>query len=165
MAVRAVLGQQVSVQAATKLAARLTERYGATLAAPHGPVTRLFPTPAALREVEIGMPASRIRALRALAAALDDGRLHLHPGVDRERTEAALLSLPGVGPWTASYLALRALRDPDVFLPTDVGVRHALHRLGVPGDPVSAAAAAESWRPWRSYGLLQLWHCLDRKDV
>jgi AraC family transcriptional regulator, regulatory protein of adaptative response / DNA-3-methyladenine glycosylase II len=165
MAVRAVLGQQVSVQAATNLAARLTERYGATLAAPHGPVTRLFPTPAALREVEIGMPASRIRALRALAAALDDGRLHLHPGVDRERTEAELLSLPGVGPWTASYLALRALRDPDVFLPTDVGVRHALHRLGVPGDPVSAAAAAESWRPWRSYGLLQLWHCLDRKDV
>ena len=111
------------------------------------------------------MPASRIRALRVLAAALDDGRLDLHPGVDRERTEAELVALPGIGPWTASYLALRALRDPDVFLPTDVGVRHALTRLGVPGDPAAAAAAAESWRPWRSYGLLQLWHSLDRKDV
>jgi AraC family transcriptional regulator of adaptative response / DNA-3-methyladenine glycosylase II len=165
MAIRAVLGQQVSVQAGTKLAARLTERYGAAVPVPHGPITRLFPTPAALREAEIGMPLSRLRALRALATALDDRRLELHPGVDRERTEAALLALPGIGPWTASYLALRTLRDPDVFLPTDVGVRHALTRLGVPSDPAAAAARAEAWRPWRSYALLQLWHSLDRKDV
>jgi AraC family transcriptional regulator of adaptative response / DNA-3-methyladenine glycosylase II len=165
MAVRAVLGQQVSVPAATTLAARVTEKYGATLPAPFGAISRLFPTPAALREVEIGMPTSRLRALRAVAAALDDGALELHPGVDRERTEAALLALPGVGPWTASYLALRALRDPDVFLPADVGVRHALDRLGRPSDPVSAARLAEPWRPWRSYALLQLWHSLDRKDV
>jgi AraC family transcriptional regulator of adaptative response / DNA-3-methyladenine glycosylase II len=168
MAVRAVLGQQVSVVAARTLAARLTARYGAPLPTPHGRVDRLFPTPAALRAAEAGMPASRLRALRGLAAALDDG-LELHPAVDRAVTERRLLALPGIGPWTASYVAMRALRDPDVFLPTDVGVRHALTRLGRPADPASAAALAESWRPWRSYALLHLWHSLSiapsaRKD-
>ncbi|HVE28512.1 MAG TPA: AlkA N-terminal domain-containing protein, partial [Mycobacteriales bacterium] len=165
MAVRAVVGQQVSVPAGTRLATRLTEAYGEPLRSPHGTVTRLFPTPRALREAQIGMPASRLRALRAIAGALAGGQLDLHPGADRAEAERRLLQLPGIGPWTASYLALRALRDPDVFLPTDVGVRHALDRLGVPSDPASAAALAESWRPWRSYGLLQLWHSLDRKDV
>jgi AraC family transcriptional regulator of adaptative response / DNA-3-methyladenine glycosylase II len=165
MAVRAVVGQQVSVGAGTRLATTLTEAYGDPLATPHGTVTRLFPIPEALREAQLGMPAPRLRALRALATALARGQLALHPGVDRVETERTLLGLPGIGPWTASYLALRALRDPDVFLPTDVGVRHALDRLGVPSDPVSAAALSEGWRPWRSYGLLQLWHCLDRKDV
>jgi AraC family transcriptional regulator of adaptative response / DNA-3-methyladenine glycosylase II len=160
-----VVGQQVSVPAATRLASKLTDAYGEPLATPHGSVTRLFPTPEALQEAQLGMPAPRLRALRALATALARGELELHPGVDRAEAERALLGLPGVGPWTASYLALRALRDPDVFLPTDVGVRHALDQLGVPSDPVSAAAVAEEWRPWRSYGLLQLWHCLDRKDV
>jgi len=165
MAVRALLGQQVSVQAAGTLAARLTAAYGTELAAPHGTVTRLFPAPAGLREAQLGMPKARLTALHGLARALDDGTLDLHPGADRAQTERQLLELPGIGPWTASYLALRALRDPDVFLPTDVGVRHALRRLGEPADPVSAAARAEAWRPWRSYALLQLWHSLDRKDV
>lgn len=164
MAVRAVLGQQISVVAARTLAARLTDRYGMPLPVPHGRVDRLFPTAEALRAVEIGMPASRLRALRGLAAALADG-LALHPAVDRAGTERSLLALPGIGPWTASYLAMRALRDPDVFLPTDVGVRHALTRLDLPADPASAAALAESWRPWRSYALLHLWHSLSRKDV
>ena len=165
MAIRAVLGQQVSISAARRLAGRLTDRYGTPLAAPAGPVTRLFPEPAALRAVELGMPAGRLAAVRALAAALDGGGLDLHPGADRADTERRLLELPGVGPWTASYLALRALRDPDVFLPTDVGVRQALRRLDRPADPTSAAALAAGWRPWRSYALLQLWHSLDRKDV
>jgi AraC family transcriptional regulator of adaptative response / DNA-3-methyladenine glycosylase II len=163
MAVRAVLGQQISVPAARTLAARLTARYGSDLPAPHGRITRLFPTPAALRTVEAGMPGSRLRALRGLAAALDDG-LELHPGVDRAETERRLLALPGVGPWTAAYLAMRMLRDPDVFLPTDVGVRHALTRLGQPADPASATALAAGWRPWRSYALLHLWNSLPRKD-
>jgi len=165
MAVRAVVGQQVSVPAGTRLASRLTEAYGEPLPSPRGGVTRLFPSPEALREAQVGMPASRLRALRAVAGALADGQLDLDPGSDRAEAERRLLQLPGVGPWTASYLALRALRDPDVFLPTDVGVRQALDRLGLPSDPVSATALAESWRPWRSYGLLQLWHSLDRKDV
>ena len=111
------------------------------------------------------MPAARLRALRALAAALDTGGLDLHPGADRAETGRRLLALPGIGAWTASYLAFRALRDPDVFLPTDVGVRHALARLGRPADPASAAELAAGWRPWRSYALLHLWHSLDRKDV
>jgi AraC family transcriptional regulator, regulatory protein of adaptative response / DNA-3-methyladenine glycosylase II len=153
------------VPAATRLATRLTEAYGEPLANPQGAVTRLFPTPEALRQAQVGMPAPRLRALRAVAGALADGELDLHPGADRVEAERRLLRLPGVGPWTASYLALRALRDPDVFLPTDVGVRHALDRLGVPSDPAAAAALAERWRPWRSYGLLQLWHSLDREDV
>jgi AraC family transcriptional regulator of adaptative response / DNA-3-methyladenine glycosylase II len=165
MAIRAVLGQQVSIGAARRLAGRLTDRYGTPLPAPAGPVTRLFPEPAALRAVELGMPAGRLAAVRALAAALDGGGLDLHPGADRADAERRLLELPGVGPWTASYLALRALRDPDVFLPTDVGVRQALRRLDRPADPASAAALAGGWRPWRSYALLQLWHSLDRKDV
>jgi AraC family transcriptional regulator of adaptative response / DNA-3-methyladenine glycosylase II len=163
MAVRAVLGQQISVPAARTLAARLTERYGTALPVPHGRVERLFPTPAALRAAEVGMPASRLRALRGVAAALDDG-LVLHPDMDRAETERRLLALPGIGPWTASYLALRTLRDPDVFLPTDVGVRHALSRLGQPADPASATALAARWRPWRSYALVHLWDSLTRKD-
>jgi AraC family transcriptional regulator of adaptative response / DNA-3-methyladenine glycosylase II len=153
------------VSAGTTFATRLTAAYGDPLPVAHGSVTRLFPTSAALREAQLGMPAARLRAVRALAGALADGVVDLHPGADRARTERILLGLPGIGPWTASYLALRALRDPDVFLPTDVGVRHALGRLGLPSDPASAAARAEAWRPWRSYGLLQLWHSLDRKDV
>jgi AraC family transcriptional regulator of adaptative response / DNA-3-methyladenine glycosylase II len=165
MAVRAVLGQQVSIRAARGLAAGLVERYGEPLDAPLRSVTRLFPTPAALREVEIGMPATRRRALEGVATALDTGELALHPGVDRASTERQLLALPGIGPWTASYVALRALRDPDVFLPTDVGVRQALGRLDLPTDPHSIAELAETWRPWRSYALLYLWHSLDRKDV
>ena len=111
------------------------------------------------------MPAARSRALVGIATALDSGELALHPGVDRAATERQLLALPGVGPWTASYLALRALHDPDVFLPTDVGVRRALRRLDRPADPASAAELAAGWRPWRSYALLHLWHSLDRKDV
>jgi AraC family transcriptional regulator, regulatory protein of adaptative response / DNA-3-methyladenine glycosylase II len=165
MAVRAVLGQQVSVIAAGKLAGKLTEAYGTPLATPHGAVTTLFPTPDALREATLGMPAARLRALHGMVAALADGTVELHPGVDRAETERRLLALPGIGPWTASYLALRALRDPDVFLANDVGVRHALTRLGLPGDPVAAGKLAGTWRPWRSYALLHLWHSLDRKDV
>jgi AraC family transcriptional regulator of adaptative response / DNA-3-methyladenine glycosylase II len=164
MAVRAVLGQQVSVQAARLLAGRLTARYGTDLPLPHPTVTRLFPTAAALRDAELGMPASRLRALRAVAVAVDGG-LALHPAVDRAETERRLLALAGIGPWTVSYLAMRVLADPDAFLPWDVGVRHALTRLGLPADPAAAARLAESWRPWRSYALLHLWHSLDRKDV
>ena len=164
MAVRAVLGQQVSVGTARTLAGRLTADRGEPLPFGHPTVTMLFPAAAAIRDADAGMPASRLRALRAVAAAVDDG-LDLTPEADRALVERRLLALPGIGPWTASYLAMRSLRDPDAFLPTDVGVRHALDRLGLPSDPASAAALARRWRPWRSYGLLHLWHSLDRKDV
>jgi AraC family transcriptional regulator of adaptative response / DNA-3-methyladenine glycosylase II len=164
MAARAVLGQQVTVGAARTLAGRLTAELGERLPFDHPTVTRLFPSAAAVRGAELGMPAGRLRALRAVAAAIDDG-LDLTPDADRALVIRELLALPGIGPWTASYLALRSLREPDAFLPSDVGVRHALIRLGLPSDPASAAALAEQWRPWRSYALLQLWHSLDRKDV
>src|SRR5260370_20005224 len=111
------------------------------------------------------MPATRRRAVAAVAAALACGRLVIDPGADRADTVARLLTLPGVGPWTAGYIALRGLGDPDVFLPTDAGVRHALARLGQRTDPAAAATLAESWRPWRSYALLHMWGMLSGKET
>jgi AraC family transcriptional regulator of adaptative response / DNA-3-methyladenine glycosylase II len=100
------------------------------------------------------MPRARGRALLGLASALADGRVALDRGADRGDVRARLVALPGIGPWTADYVAARALGDPDVFLPTDIGVRRALARLGASPDPAS-------WRPWRSYALMHLWHSLD----
>jgi AraC family transcriptional regulator of adaptative response / DNA-3-methyladenine glycosylase II len=103
------------------------------------------------------MPAFRRDALGSLARALADGEIALDPGADREEAQRRLLTLPGIGPWTASYVAMRALGDPDAFLPTDLGVRRALARLGQPSDPASAAGLAERWRPWRAYAVQHLW--------
>ena len=103
------------------------------------------------------MPRSRAQALVGLATALASGSLSLDPGASRDDAEAALLALPGIGPWTAGYIRMRALSDPDAFLPTDAGVRHGLAALGVSSDPASAARHAEEWRPWRSYAVQHLW--------
>jgi AraC family transcriptional regulator of adaptative response / DNA-3-methyladenine glycosylase II len=160
LAVRAVLGQQVTVAAARTLAGRLAQRYGAALPEPSGGLSVLFPTAAALAQAadeDLAMPVSRRNALRGLCAALAEGAVRLDPGVDREQAAAELLALRGIGPWTVGYLRMRALGDPDVFLPSDLGVRHGLARLGLPGDPRSAAAAATAWSPWRSYAVHQLW--------
>ncbi|MBO8185400.1 DNA-3-methyladenine glycosylase 2 family protein [Streptomyces spirodelae] len=155
LAIRAVLGQQVTVGAARTLGGRLVAAYGKPLASPAGTLTHLFPAPDALAEApltELGMPETRRRTIRAVAAALADGTVVLDPGADREETERALLALPGVGPWTAGYMRMRALGDPDVFLPGDAGVRHGLALTGAaPGD-------ADQWRPWRSYALHHLWY-------
>jgi len=148
VAVRAVLGQQVSVAAARTQAARLTERYGERLPAPAGAVTHLFPTPAALAALdpeELPMPRSRGRALVAMAAALAHG---LDP-----RDRDAFLALRGVGPWTADYVAMRC-GEPDVLLETDLGVRRGFARLA---DPAALVTRAEAWRPWRSYAVQHLW--------
>ena len=163
LAVRAVLGQQVSVAGARTLAGRLVADCGEPLAAPDGALTHLFPTPAALAAMDparLAMPMARRRALAGLCGALADGSVTIDPGVDRAALDARLRALPGIGPWTTAYIALRALGDPDAFLPTDLGVRHALERLGRPGDPAGAALAAERWRPWRSYALMHLWSSL-----
>ena len=163
LAVRAVLGQQVSVAAAATMAGRLTLAHGEPLERPLGGVTHVFPTAAALAEVDpesLAMPASRRRALLGLTAALATGDVVLDGGVDREDARARLLALPGIGPWTTAYVAMRALRDPDAFLPTDLGVRHGLERLGHPGDPASAERLAERWRPYRAYALQHLWAAL-----
>jgi AraC family transcriptional regulator of adaptative response / DNA-3-methyladenine glycosylase II len=177
LALRAVLGQQVSVAAARRLGARLVASYGKPLSRPDGPLTHCFPTAETLAAADpatLPMPRSRALALTGLAAALASGELSLDAGAERDRAEAVLLALPGIGPWTASYIRMRALSDPDAFLPTDVGVLDALSRLGAlgaagtgparAGKAKAAAALAESWRPWRSYAVHHLWAYLEEKD-
>jgi AraC family transcriptional regulator of adaptative response / DNA-3-methyladenine glycosylase II len=161
--VRAVLGQQVSVAGARTLASRLVQSHGEPLAVPVGGVTHAFPaaaTIAAMRPDDFAMPRARGAALIEACAHVADGRIVLDAGSDREATGAALQALRGIGPWTAGYVAMRALGDPDVFLPTDIGVRNALVALGADSSPKSAAALAERWRPWRSYALHHLWASL-----
>lgn len=160
LAVRAVLGQQVSVAAARTSAGRLVAEHGDPLARPRGGVTALFPSSAALAALDpagLAMPRSRAGALVGLCRALADGELRLDAGADREHARRALLALPGIGPWTAGYVAMRALGDPDVFLAEDLGVRHALARVGGPTDPREARAVAAAWAPRRSYATQQLW--------
>jgi len=161
--VRAVLGQQVSVAGARTLAARLVAAYGEPLPEPVGAVTHLFPRAAVIAGLspkEFAMPRARATALADACRLIAEGRLVLDAGSDREGASDALQSVRGIGPWTAGYVAMRALGDPDVFLPTDIGVRNALVARGVEGDPRSAATAAERWRPWRSYALHHLWASL-----
>ena len=161
--VRAVLGQQVSVAGARTLARRLVDAHGEPLAAPVGDVQRAFPAAATLAGLcpeDFAMPRARGAALVNACAHVADGRIVLDAGSDRDATVAALQALPGLGPWTAGYVAMRALGDPDVFLPTDLGVRHALAALGADSSPKAVAALAERWRPWRSYALHHLWASL-----
>ncbi len=163
LAVRAVLGQQVSLAGAATVAGRLVAAYGEPLERPLGAVTHVFPSAAALAAADpdsLPMPATRRRALIGLAAALRDGEVVLDAGAEREQTRRRLLALPGIGPWTADYIAMRALRDPDAFLPTDLGVRHALDRHGVDARPANALALAERWRPYRAYAMVHLWASL-----
>jgi AraC family transcriptional regulator of adaptative response / DNA-3-methyladenine glycosylase II len=160
---RAVLGQQVSVKGARTLAARLVIAVGKPLTTPVDGVTHTFPSAEAIAGCAPGnfaMPASRARALIHACEQLATGRIVIDAGSDRDEISQQLESLPGIGPWTANYVALRALGDPDVFLPTDVGVRNALRSVGVDATPRAAERLAESWRPWRSYALHHLWASL-----
>jgi len=163
LAIRAVLGQQVSLRGAATLAARLVQRHGASLEHPVGAVTHLFPSARALADAdpaELPMPLARKRALLGLARALANGDLVLDPGADRIGARRCMLELPGIGPWTAEYVAMRALRDPDAFLASDLGVKHALERLGQDGRPAAARSLSERWRPYRAYALQHLWASL-----
>ena len=161
IAIRAVLGQQVSLAGAATLAARLVNAYGEPLEQPIGSVTHLFPSAAALAEADpeqLAMPWSRRRALIGIAKALADGDPVLDTGVmAQDEIERRLLALPGIGPWTVAYIAMRALGDADAFMPTDLGVRHGLERLGQDGRPSSADRIAERWRPYRAYATQHLW--------
>jgi AraC family transcriptional regulator of adaptative response / DNA-3-methyladenine glycosylase II len=163
LAVRAVLGQQITVAGARTLAARLTEELGEPVVTEIPGLSRAFPSPDRVADLDpatLPMPRARGHALVGLCAALADGGVSLDRGPDRDDVRRQLLALPGIGPWTADYVALRALAHPDVFLPTDLGTRAALAALGA--DPARAADLAEQWRPWRSYAQLHLWHSLDR---
>ncbi|MCS0637804.1 helix-turn-helix domain-containing protein [Streptomyces sp. LP05-1] len=154
LAVRAVLGQQVSVAAGRRLGGALVAAYGEPLEWPSGGLTHLFPRAAELAGAaleEIGMPAARRATVRTLCEALVDGAVVLEAGADRDAAEEALLRLRGVGPWTAGYIRMRGLSDPDVFLPSDVAALAGMRACGV------APAGHESWRPWRSYAMEYFW--------
>jgi AraC family transcriptional regulator of adaptative response / DNA-3-methyladenine glycosylase II len=160
LAVRAVIGQQVSVAGAATVAGRLALAHGEALGVPVGAVTHAFPSPAALAAADpasLPMPRSRGRAIVGLAAVLAAGDVDLRPGADPEAAEAALLALPGIGPWTAAYVRMRALGDRDAFPAADLGLRRALERLGRDGSPRAALALAEAWRPLRAMAAQHLW--------
>jgi AraC family transcriptional regulator of adaptative response / DNA-3-methyladenine glycosylase II len=168
LAVRALLGQQVSVRSANTLAGRLVADYGEALERPVGSVTHVFPSVEALADADpaqLAMPGARRRGLMALVTAIAAGELRIDAGVDRGDARRALMALAGIGPWTAEYIAMRALRDPDAFLPSDLGVRHALEQLGQDGSPASAAALAERWRPYRAYAVQHLWASLHPERI
>lgn len=158
-AVRAILGQQVSVAAATTLAGRLVHAYGAAVATPWPGLSRRFPGAATVAQLppealsRIGILPARARSILALAQALDDGRLRLQPEGDPAPQLALLRELPGIGDWTAQYLAMRCLSWPDAFPHTDLIIRRAFPGM----TPSQVLRAAEAWRPWRSYACLHLW--------
>jgi AraC family transcriptional regulator of adaptative response / DNA-3-methyladenine glycosylase II len=156
LALRAVLGQQVSTAAARTLAGRLVTALGEPVE--DDTLTHLFPTAAALLDcgAHLAMPQSRRDTVLRLARALAEGDLDLDPGADRGRARARLGALRGVGPWTVETIAMRALGDPDAFLPTDLGVARLAGSLGLPTG-AGLIAHAERWRPWRAYAVQHLW--------
>ncbi|MFJ6071857.1 AlkA N-terminal domain-containing protein [Streptomyces sp. NPDC093065] len=159
-AVRAVLGQQVSTAAARTHAARLVTAHGDPVDDPEGGLTHLFPSTEALAAVApetLAMPRTRRTTFTTLVAHLADGSVNLGVESDWAETRARLLALPGFGPWTADVVAMRALGDPDAFLPTDLGIRRAAGELGLPSTPAALTARASAWRPWRAYAVQYLW--------
>lgn len=164
LAVRAILGQQISVAGAQTLAGRLVAELGEPVEQPQGTLTHFFPTPEAIAQADLrglGLTSSRRMALQGLAHAVIEEGLTLDRGADREQTIARLKQIPGVGPWTASYIAMRALGDPDAFPVGDLGLRRALSQQGLATNVRSIERRAESWRPWRAYGAHHLWASLS----
>ncbi|MFG1950129.1 DNA-3-methyladenine glycosylase 2 family protein [Micromonospora sp. NPDC048830] len=180
MAVRAVVGQQVSVRAARTTLARLLTATAPLTSVDHGVGGRIdlrnggqlhdqpgfrgglrgFPSAGEVGLVgddAFGMPAGRRETIRAVARGVADGSLDLDPGGDRAEGVRRLLAVPGIGAWTAGYVAMRALGDPDIFLPTDLAVRRGAAAVGLPDDPRALDAYARRWRPWRSYAVIRLW--------
>jgi AraC family transcriptional regulator of adaptative response / DNA-3-methyladenine glycosylase II len=160
LAVRAILGQQVSVAGARTQAGRLAAALGSPLAERDGGLLRAFPDSAAIAgapDAALPIPAARRDAIRRVAAAVAAGELALDAGADRDESVRRLLGMKGIGPWTAAYVAMRALSDPDVLLTADLGVRHAVSRLGLD----ASADRVQRWRPWRSYVTHHLWASLS----
>ena len=166
MSVRAILGQQITIKAARTLAGRLAAAFGEPLSTPFEDLSRTFPGPADLLRLgpdlsdhlgPLGIIGARCRSIAALARALTEGEISLSPGSDPEAEMSRLLALPGFGPWTVQYIAMRALNWPDAFPHTDYGVKKALEGRG----PAEILALAEAWRPWRSYATMSLWKSLE----
>lgn len=166
LGVRAILGQQITVKAARTLGARLVERYGTDLPTPVEGLRRLFPTPQALVQAngeelgQMGIVRQRQRAIQALAQAVLEDGVHLQPGADIPQTLAALQALPGIGPWTAQYIAMRALRWPDAFVAGDVALHNALGVRAAANPQRAAEDASQRWKPWRSYAVVRAWASL-----
>jgi AraC family transcriptional regulator of adaptative response / DNA-3-methyladenine glycosylase II len=163
---RAIVGQQISVRGMVTLLGRMADRFGVPLETPSAGIRVAFPEPERLADVApadvaaLGMPLARARSVVALARAVADG-LVLAPGVDVDATLERLLALPGIGPWTANYIAMRGLAWPDAFLATDLGVRKALGNTSA----TRIAAQAERWRPWRAYAVVHLWHSNSKEST
>lgn len=159
MTLRVVLGQQVSTTAARTLTARLVKAHGEEIHDGAGGLTQLFPTPSQLLDLDpssLAMPQSRRNTLLRVAAALHDGTVDVGPGADRVAAREALQALKGVGPWTVETVAMRALGDPDAFLPTDHDVAQLAPLAGLPTG-AALVARADRWRPWRAYAVQHLW--------
>jgi len=157
LGVRAVLGQQVSVRAARTFAARLVQRCGKPLDAARGNLTHAFPTADAVAGVDLdglGLTTARTATLRALATEVATGRLSLDPLADRTETRTRLAAIPGIGPWTVEYVAMRALGDPDAFPASDLVLRRAV-----------SEAATEPWRPWRAYAAMHIWTTATNEET
>ncbi len=164
LAVRVVLGQQVSTKAARTHARRLVVAHGDPVTDPEGGLTHTFPGVgqlAAIGPEHLAMPAARRRTVVALVAALSDGQVVLDPGADWNAARERLFQIPGIGPWSVEMIAMRALGDPDAFPATDLGVRAAAGQLGLPESPRRLSDHSARWRPWRSYATQHLWTMLD----
>ncbi len=165
MALRVVLGQQVSLGAAATHARRLAERYGEKVVDPEGGLTHRFPSvqklseagPEELSRHALAGPEARRRCFTDLVIALADGQVDLGPGADRERARTALTAIAGIGTWSAEMIAMRALGDPDALPTTDAGVRRGAAVVGLPSNPSMLARHGRAWRPWRSYAVQHLW--------
>lgn len=161
IAVRAILGQQISVAAARTLASRIVQRWGEPLpTAPWPGLTRLFPTPAALAAAdlrEVGLTTARAATISGVAQALLDGRVDFRAGQSLDEFVARWVALPGIGPWTAHYIAMRALGDPDAFPAADLILRREATTSATPLGTKALTELANRWRPWRAYAVIHLW--------
>ncbi|HEY4250864.1 MAG TPA: AlkA N-terminal domain-containing protein [Roseomonas sp.] len=162
LAIRGILGQQITVTAATRLAGRLAAAHGAPLAAPAEPgLTHVFPSPDRILQADLaatlGMPAARIAAIRSMAAAAQADPLLFAPEQGLDAAIIRLKALPGIGEWTAQYIAMRALREPDAFPAADIGLLRAMATPAGRPTPAALLRRAEAWRPWRAYAALHLW--------
>ncbi|WP_269811188.1 DNA-3-methyladenine glycosylase 2 family protein [Kineosporia rhizophila] len=163
-AVRAVLGQQVSTAAARTHAARLVQAHGRRIDDPAGGLTHLFPTSQDLATLDpetLALPRTRRQTLLNLIEALNTGALDLRIGGDWDTAREQLYALPGFGPWTVESIAMRALGDPDAFIPGDLGIRQAAQKLGLPEKPGPLTTRSQAWQPWRAYAVQHLWGTSD----